>query len=204
MFSFGILLCQLIARLPCDPEELPRTKDFGLNVELYKSILLNTNNNNSNNSSSSNTDATTTTTTGCTGDTESTSCCGGDGDGGDGDNTNYPEAFLQLAIDCCQVRACVCVCGLRIPECCCCFAVFINTHCQPPPTLAANVCTSVPCVAGVSVGACVMANCGAIDWDTAVGRGDEKVLFLSMYRRIDDDCGGRVGNYVVGFGLAMS
>lgn len=39
VFSFGILLCQLIARLPCDPEELPRTHDFGLNVELYKQIL---------------------------------------------------------------------------------------------------------------------------------------------------------------------
>jgi len=45
VFSFGILLCQLIARLPCDPEELPRTDDFGLDVELYKSILYKENSN---------------------------------------------------------------------------------------------------------------------------------------------------------------
>ena len=39
VFSFGIMLCQLIARLPCDPDKLPRSNDFGLSVDQYQGIL---------------------------------------------------------------------------------------------------------------------------------------------------------------------
>ena len=39
MFSFGIILCQLCARLSFDPEELPRSSDFGLAVDLFRKIV---------------------------------------------------------------------------------------------------------------------------------------------------------------------
>lgn len=32
MFSFGIVLCEIIGRVNADPDYLPRTMDFGLNV----------------------------------------------------------------------------------------------------------------------------------------------------------------------------
>ncbi|KAL3856652.1 hypothetical protein ACJMK2_011380 [Sinanodonta woodiana] len=35
LFSFGIVLCEIIGRVFGDPDYLPRTADFGLNVELY-------------------------------------------------------------------------------------------------------------------------------------------------------------------------
>ncbi|KAI3386782.1 hypothetical protein SNEBB_009191 [Seison nebaliae] len=36
IFSFGIILCEIIGRVQADPDCLPRTSDFGLNVELFK------------------------------------------------------------------------------------------------------------------------------------------------------------------------
>ncbi|CAF1297607.1 unnamed protein product [Rotaria sordida] len=35
IFSFGIMLCEIIGRVQADPDYLPRTQDFGLNVHLF-------------------------------------------------------------------------------------------------------------------------------------------------------------------------
>jgi len=35
VFSFGIVLCEIITRLKAEPDVLPRTRDFGLDVELF-------------------------------------------------------------------------------------------------------------------------------------------------------------------------
>ncbi|XP_015927696.1 LIM domain kinase 1 isoform X2 [Parasteatoda tepidariorum] len=36
IFSFGIILCEIIGRIPADPDILPRSSDFGLNVAAFK------------------------------------------------------------------------------------------------------------------------------------------------------------------------
>ncbi len=36
IFSFGIICCEIIGRVQADPDYLPRTSDFGLNVELFR------------------------------------------------------------------------------------------------------------------------------------------------------------------------
>lgn len=35
VFSFGIVLCEIIGQVYADPDCLPRTLDFGLNVKLF-------------------------------------------------------------------------------------------------------------------------------------------------------------------------
>ncbi|XP_030640874.1 dual specificity testis-specific protein kinase 2 [Chanos chanos] len=35
VFAYGIILCQIIARIEADPDILPRTEDFGLDVEAF-------------------------------------------------------------------------------------------------------------------------------------------------------------------------
>ncbi|XP_047661771.1 dual specificity testis-specific protein kinase 1 isoform X2 [Tachysurus fulvidraco] len=40
VFSFGIMLCEILARIPADPEILPRTQDFGLDVEAFRDLVL--------------------------------------------------------------------------------------------------------------------------------------------------------------------
>ncbi|XP_026797131.2 dual specificity testis-specific protein kinase 2 isoform X2 [Pangasianodon hypophthalmus] len=40
VFSFGIMLCEILARIPADPEVLPRTQDFGLDVEAFSELVL--------------------------------------------------------------------------------------------------------------------------------------------------------------------
>uniref|UniRef100_H2YU50 dual-specificity kinase n=1 Tax=Ciona savignyi TaxID=51511 RepID=H2YU50_CIOSA len=39
MFSYGIVTCQLIALISCDPEELPRSRDFGLARDLFLKLV---------------------------------------------------------------------------------------------------------------------------------------------------------------------
>ncbi|KAL7677223.1 hypothetical protein ACOME3_003463 [Neoechinorhynchus agilis] len=39
IFSYGIVLCEIIGRVDADPDHLPRTGDFGLNVKLFKQKL---------------------------------------------------------------------------------------------------------------------------------------------------------------------
>ncbi|ESO97758.1 hypothetical protein LOTGIDRAFT_103637, partial [Lottia gigantea] len=36
IFSYGIIVCEVISRVSADPDYLPRTLDFGLNMELFK------------------------------------------------------------------------------------------------------------------------------------------------------------------------
>ncbi|CAB1320042.1 unnamed protein product [Coregonus sp. 'balchen'] len=38
VFSFGIVLCEILARIPADPEILPRTQDYGLNVSAFREL----------------------------------------------------------------------------------------------------------------------------------------------------------------------
>lgn len=38
VFSFGIILCEIIARVTADPLELPRLKDFGLDEESFQAL----------------------------------------------------------------------------------------------------------------------------------------------------------------------
>nr|XP_037854201.1 dual specificity testis-specific protein kinase 1 isoform X2 [Chlorocebus sabaeus] len=39
VFAFGIVLCELIARVPADPDYLPRTEDFGLDVPAFRTLV---------------------------------------------------------------------------------------------------------------------------------------------------------------------
>ncbi|KAK2837743.1 hypothetical protein Q5P01_014955 [Channa striata] len=39
VFSFGIVLCEILARIPADPEILPRTQDYGLDVKTFKELV---------------------------------------------------------------------------------------------------------------------------------------------------------------------
>lgn len=41
IFSFGIILCEIIGRVPADPDYLPRSSDFGLNVAAFKEKFCN-------------------------------------------------------------------------------------------------------------------------------------------------------------------
>ncbi|XP_053551853.1 dual specificity testis-specific protein kinase 2 [Bombina bombina] len=39
VFSFGIVLCEILGRIPADPEILPRTQDFGLDVVAFQELI---------------------------------------------------------------------------------------------------------------------------------------------------------------------
>ncbi|XP_075115908.1 dual specificity testis-specific protein kinase 2-like [Leptodactylus fuscus] len=39
VFSFGIVLCEILGRIPADPEILPRTSDFGLDVVAFQALV---------------------------------------------------------------------------------------------------------------------------------------------------------------------
>ncbi|XP_019716562.1 dual specificity testis-specific protein kinase 1 isoform X2 [Hippocampus comes] len=39
VFSFGIVLCEILARIPADPEILPRTQDYGLDTNAFKEMV---------------------------------------------------------------------------------------------------------------------------------------------------------------------
>ncbi|XP_069097562.1 dual specificity testis-specific protein kinase 1-like [Pleurodeles waltl] len=39
VFSFGIVLCEILGRIPADPEVLPRTKDYGLDVVAFRAMI---------------------------------------------------------------------------------------------------------------------------------------------------------------------
>ncbi|XP_059850456.1 PKc_LIMK_like_unk domain-containing protein isoform X2 [Hypanus sabinus] len=39
VFSFGIVLCEILGRVPADPEILPRTQDYGLNAEAFEEMV---------------------------------------------------------------------------------------------------------------------------------------------------------------------
>lgn len=39
VFSFGIVLCEILARIPADPEILPRTQDYGLDVSAFNDMV---------------------------------------------------------------------------------------------------------------------------------------------------------------------
>ncbi|KAM4578479.1 dual specificity testis-specific protein kinase 1 isoform 2-T2 [Fundulus diaphanus] len=39
VFSFGIVLCEILARIPADPEILPRTQDYGLDVKAFTELV---------------------------------------------------------------------------------------------------------------------------------------------------------------------
>ncbi|KAK5909245.1 hypothetical protein CesoFtcFv8_003193 [Champsocephalus esox] len=39
VFSFGIVLCEILARIPADPEILPRTQDYGLDVNAFRELV---------------------------------------------------------------------------------------------------------------------------------------------------------------------
>ena len=40
IFSYGIILCELIARLDADPDVLPRTSNFGVDYIKFSSLCL--------------------------------------------------------------------------------------------------------------------------------------------------------------------
>ncbi|XP_072027303.1 dual specificity testis-specific protein kinase 2-like [Amphiura filiformis] len=42
IFSYGIILCEMIARITSDPEDLPRLSNFGLDEESFRAIVRNT------------------------------------------------------------------------------------------------------------------------------------------------------------------
>uniref|UniRef100_A0A3Q4GR48 Testis associated actin remodelling kinase 1 n=1 Tax=Neolamprologus brichardi TaxID=32507 RepID=A0A3Q4GR48_NEOBR len=39
VFAYGIILCEIIARIQADPDILPRTEDFGLDVEAFRHMV---------------------------------------------------------------------------------------------------------------------------------------------------------------------
>lgn len=39
VFAYGIILCEIIARIEADPDFLPRTEDFGLDVEAFENMV---------------------------------------------------------------------------------------------------------------------------------------------------------------------
>ncbi|MEE6504962.1 hypothetical protein FKM82_005390 [Ascaphus truei] len=39
VFSFGIVLCEILGRIPADPEILPRTRDYGLDVVAFHALI---------------------------------------------------------------------------------------------------------------------------------------------------------------------
>ncbi|XP_040399138.1 dual specificity testis-specific protein kinase 1-like isoform X4 [Cygnus olor] len=39
VFAYGIILCETIARVPADPDYLPRTEDFGLDVTAFHTMV---------------------------------------------------------------------------------------------------------------------------------------------------------------------
>ncbi|XP_069465832.1 dual specificity testis-specific protein kinase 2-like [Ambystoma mexicanum] len=39
VFSFGIVLCEILGRIPADPEVLPRTQDYGLDVVAFQAMV---------------------------------------------------------------------------------------------------------------------------------------------------------------------
>ncbi|KAM4049609.1 dual specificity testis-specific protein kinase 2-like isoform 1-T5 [Anomaloglossus baeobatrachus] len=39
VFAFGIILCEIIARIPADPDYLPRTEDFGLDITTFRDMV---------------------------------------------------------------------------------------------------------------------------------------------------------------------
>ncbi|KAG1944527.1 dual specificity testis-specific protein kinase [Pimephales promelas] len=39
VFAFGIILCEIIGRIQADPDFLPRTEDFGLDVEAFRQMV---------------------------------------------------------------------------------------------------------------------------------------------------------------------
>ncbi|NXK56239.1 TESK1 kinase, partial [Chauna torquata] len=39
VFAYGIILCETIARVPADPDYLPRTEDFGLDITAFRTMV---------------------------------------------------------------------------------------------------------------------------------------------------------------------
>jgi LIM domain kinase 1 len=40
VFSFGIVVCEMIGRVSADPDILPRTQKFGVNEDAFRATLL--------------------------------------------------------------------------------------------------------------------------------------------------------------------